>query len=159
MIKLRGRYYYGSRKSLKGWEFDVGNFHILAAQPNFRRYIVYSGTPNLKDMEKELRKLAKDYELKCTSVLKTQDPFYKFKKYYQVFLIKEGKNTLEANLEEIQSKPLKAITYKGKIALALRVNRPYKKSNSFSVDINKYLRPKHKSILKSLDDILFKEEK
>lgn len=157
MLRINGNSYYGSMESLDGWEVKIGHFHILAAQPNFRRYIARNSAPKLKNMEAELNTLAKNYLLECTPVLETEDAYYNYKKLNQIFLIDEDKNTFKSDLEEVQSKPLKPTKYKGRIILALREKRPYEEKDSTCFDINVFFRPVHKPFLEALDSILFKK--
>jgi len=154
LIQINGNIYWGSEKTLEGWEPVIGNFYILDARSNFRRYILHRQQRSLQEIISDLQKLADKYDLRCSGLTQTKNSFYPSRKFSQIFFIKGGKNTIVSDLKTIQRTTEENLQEKGSIALALGEKIPYKKNNSCAIDINEIIKPIHKDLIQSLDNLL-----
>lgn len=156
MLRIKGRLYWGSVSSLDGWKPAIGSFEILDARPGFRRYIAHKKPKRLHEVITKLLKL-KEYDMKCSGIIRTRDFHYPNFKYFQVFFLTNGL-TKALDLKTIDKTLEDSLTKRGKIALAIQQDIPYRKSTGCIIDVNKSIKPIHTEVISDLDEIMFSKK-
>lgn len=154
---IDGHAYYGNGESLDGWTPKIGNFHILATAPSFKRYIAHKPF-TIELMERyyeKIAKLAHKYKAEPTKVIRTHGKFYTHEKFVNIFFL--GRNSFyQKDLGTIQR-----VVDEGKLAKEILFNIEIglwtgrTDSGSVIVDIKEPLKKVHAELFKSLDAILF----
>jgi|GEM_PF-2880877 len=162
---VNGKYFFGPEGSDKGWAKQIGNFHLLSAEGNFRRYIasVKEGQKfnEFQNIILKLSHIAQDYDLLTSPIYQTYDYFWRNEEFNQIYLIdkKSSKRGLFTgpreefpayvrNPSQLDVDPLDTL-------VILSQRRNYS-NTSRTIDINDALKPTHKDLITRIDEILRK---